>query len=52
VVKYLNNQKEHHSTKSFKQEYKELLEKFEIVYDEKYLFEFMDDAAPTELEKL
>ncbi len=52
VIGYINNQKEHHLKKSFKEEYVELLEKFEIVYDEKYLFEFCDeDVAPTELRK-
>jgi putative transposase len=41
VVNYINNQKEHHSQKSFKEEYQDLLNKFKIVYDEKYLFEFV-----------
>ncbi len=42
VVKYILNQEEHHKIKSFKQEYLEFLEKFEIQYDEKYLFEWID----------
>ncbi len=42
VVKYILNQKEHHKTKTFRQEYIEFLKKFEIEYDEKYLFEFYD----------
>ena len=42
VVDYILNQPEHHKKKSFKQEYLEFLEKFEIEYDEKYLFEFYD----------
>lgn len=42
VVKYILNQKEHHSKKSFRQEYLEFLDKFEVDYDEKYLFEFYD----------
>ncbi len=42
VVKYILNQKEHHKKKTFKQEYIEFLKKFEIEYDEKYLFEFYD----------
>lgn len=37
VIKYIKNQKEHHKVKSFKEEYKEFLVKFEIDYDEKYL---------------
>jgi hypothetical protein len=36
------NQKEHHQKKSFRQEYLEFLEKFEVDYDEKYLFEFYE----------
>ena len=42
VVKYILNQKEHHQKKSFRQEYLEFLEKFEVDYDEKYLFEFYE----------
>lgn len=42
VVKYILNQEEHHKTKSFKEEYLDFLEKFEIEYDEKYLFEWIE----------
>jgi len=42
VVNYIVNQKEHHQKKTFKEEYLKFLEKFEIEYDEKYLFEFYD----------
>ena len=42
VVKYILNQPEHHKKRSFKEEYLIMLEKFEIEYDEKYLFEWMD----------
>ena len=41
VVKYVLNQEEHHQT--FKEEYLDLFEKFNIEYDSKYLFEFYDD---------
>lgn len=37
VVKYIKNQEAHHKEKSFKEEYMELLERFEISYDEKYI---------------
>ncbi len=40
VVKYILHQKEHHQTKTFKEEYVDYLEKFGVEYDEKYLFEF------------
>jgi hypothetical protein len=43
VVNYILNQKEHHRKKTFKDEYLEFLEKFEVEYDEKYLFEFYED---------
>ena len=43
VIKYVLNQEEHHKRKSFKEEYLEFLSKFEIEYDEKYLFDWIDD---------
>jgi putative transposase len=50
VIGYIEKQKEHHTKKSFQQEYEELLEKFKIEYDKKYLFEYVNyDVAPTEL---
>ena len=42
VINYIMNQEEHHKNKTFKQEYLEMLKKFEVPYDEKYLFEFYD----------
>jgi REP element-mobilizing transposase RayT len=42
VIQYINNQKEHHSKKTFKEEYLGFLKKFEIEHDEKYLFEWID----------
>lgn len=38
VIKYINNQEQHHHKKSFREEYIEFLKKFEVVYDEKYVF--------------
>lgn len=43
VVKYINNQKQHHSKQTFKEEYVDFLKKFVIDYDEKYLFEWIDN---------
>jgi REP element-mobilizing transposase RayT len=43
VYKYILNQEKHHQKRTFKQEYLELLKKFEIEYDEKYLFEWIED---------
>ena len=42
VVDYILNQSLHHKKKTFKEEYVEFLQKFEIEYDEKYLFDFYD----------
>ena len=42
VVKYVMNQKEHHRKSSFKKEYSDFLKKFEVEYDKKYLFDWVD----------
>ena len=42
VVNYILNQPEHHKKKTFKEEYIEFLNAFEIEFDNKYLFEFYD----------
>ncbi|MCE2995861.1 MAG: IS200/IS605 family transposase [Cyclobacteriaceae bacterium] len=42
VYQYILNQEEHHKKKTFKAEYLDLLEKFEIEYDEKYLFDWIE----------
>ena len=40
VIAYIMNQKEHHKKKTFKEEYIEFLHRFNITYDDKYLFDF------------
>ncbi len=42
VYDYILNQEEHHKKKTFREEYHELLKKFEIDFNEKYLFEWID----------
>ena len=42
VATYIENQKKHHKKRTFKEEYLELLEKFQIEYDERYLFEWIN----------
>lgn len=42
VIKYINNQEQHHRKKTFQEEYIAFLKKFEIEYQEKYLFDFQD----------
>ncbi|NLF41746.1 MAG: IS200/IS605 family transposase [Bacteroidales bacterium] len=44
VVKYVLNQPKHHKKGSFKDEYLSFLNKFEIEYDPKYLFEWYDNV--------
>ncbi len=43
VVKYILNQEEHHKKRSFKEEYLDFLKKYEIPYEDEYLFEFYDE---------
>ncbi len=42
VIDYIKAQKQHHAKKTFKQEYLTFLKKFNIPFEEKYLFEFYD----------
>ena len=42
VYQYIANQEEHHRKKSFKEEYVEFLHDFEIDYNDKYLFDWME----------
>jgi REP element-mobilizing transposase RayT len=38
VIRYIENQQKHHAKKSFCEEYVELLEKFGVDYDRRYIF--------------
>ncbi len=42
VIKYILNQESHHMRVTFKDEYLDFLNKYEIEYDEKYLFDWME----------
>lgn len=42
VYQYIANQEHHHKKKTFKEEYLDFLQKFEIEHNEKYLFEWID----------
>jgi len=42
VYNYILKQEEHHRKKTFKEEYIEFLKKFEIEYNEKYLFDWIE----------
>jgi len=43
VIKYILNQEEHHKKKTFKEEYLDFMEKFEIEYNPEYVFEWIKD---------
>ena len=45
VYNYILNQEKHHKKRTFKEEYLEFLKKFEIKYNEKYVFEFYNDIT-------
>lgn len=42
VIAYINKQKEHHKKRSFKEEYIDFLEKFNIEFKDEYLFEWIE----------
>ena len=42
VIAYIQNQKEHHRKRSFKEEYKEFLTKYQIEHKDEYLFVWID----------
>ena len=42
VIKYVMNQKEHHRKQTFRDEYIAMLKAFNVEYDERYLFRFLD----------
>ena len=42
VIRYIQNQEQHHSRSSFRTEYLTLLRRFDIAFEEKYVFEFIE----------
>jgi len=43
VIKYIENQEDHHTVHTFREEYVKLLKNFNIKYDEKYLFDWLEE---------
>ncbi|MBP9664454.1 MAG: IS200/IS605 family transposase [Pyrinomonadaceae bacterium] len=41
VAKYVLNQEKHHNRRSFREEYTQMLDQFEVEYEEKYLFKWI-----------
>ena len=44
IAKYIQNQETHHKKESFKDEYLEILKKFNVKYNVKYLFKWIDNV--------
>ncbi len=42
VIRYILNQEEHHRKKTFRSEYLALLKDFDIPYEDRFLFEWID----------
>jgi REP element-mobilizing transposase RayT len=45
VISYIQNQETHHARSSFREEYLLFLKKFDVKFDSKYVFEFIEDIA-------
>ncbi len=43
VYQYIQRQEEHHQKQTFRSEYLALLQKFEVPYEEQYLFDWLDE---------
>ena len=39
VINYIENQEKHHRKKTFREEYLEMLKKFEVMYNERFIFD-------------
>ena len=39
VIRYIQNQEQHHAKKGFREEYLEFLKKFNVTHDDRYLFQ-------------
>jgi len=42
AIRYIMNQEQHHRRRTFRGEYLDLLKKFQIAYDDRYVFEFYE----------
>ena len=43
LVKYIKNQEKHHMRKTFREEYLEILKRFNVNYDERYIFDPVEE---------
>jgi len=44
IVRYIQNQEKHHRRRSFRDEYLTLLRKYDIAFDDKYVFKFIEGS--------
>lgn len=44
VIKYIDKQEEHHRRKTFREEYLSLLDKFQVEYDQRFVFEWIQEG--------
>jgi putative transposase len=42
VIRYIQNQEAHHARRTFREEYLRFLKKFDVPYDERYIFDPLD----------
>jgi len=42
VIRYIRNQERHHARTTFQREYRQMLDKFNVPYDERYIFKSID----------
>ena len=42
VINYIENQEKHHRRKTFREEYLEMLKRFEVIYNERFIFDDID----------
>jgi len=42
IIRYIQNQEKHHRRRSFEEEYLTLLRKFDIAFEDKYVFKFIE----------
>jgi len=42
VIRYIQNQQQHHRRRNFTGEYRQLLERFNVPHDERYVFQLIE----------
>jgi REP element-mobilizing transposase RayT len=42
VIRYINSQEKHHAKRTFREEYMDFLKKFNVEYNEQYLFDWIE----------